>query len=263
MISKLLGAAILVGCLAVVYLFEGSSFGDGFLRVLHWPAIVLTGLGPIALLLLASDVRTVAVTLWDAFFASPERCRRQSEMDGREMARLAEQFYESGFRIFEDAPTKKFGPMLARIVTRLAERVPLPDVLELVRSERDKMRSELEAAQALVAMAVRLSPSVGMLGTILGMVQLLASMQDPAQLGPHMSLALFTTFYGLFFSLAFWTPVAHRLERLLEAEIRAFDRALQWVDVLNRRKSSDYFSEVTALRKARRGKSGVSRERAA
>lgn len=260
MISKALGSVLLVACLAVVYLFEGSTFATGVLRVLHWPAIVLTGLGPIALLLLASDVRTVTVTLWDAFTASPDRRLRESEADGREMTRLAEEFYTSGFRVFEEARSKRFGPTLARILARLGDRVPLPDVLELVRSERDKKRAELEAAIALVSMAVRLSPSVGMLGTILGMVQLLSSMQDPAQLGPHMSLALFTTFYGLFFSLAFWTPVLHRLERSLEAEMGAFERALQWVDVLNRRKSPDYFSEVASLRKARRGKSA---ERAA
>jgi len=262
MISKLLGSVMLLGCLAIVYLFEGSTFATGILRVLHWPAILLTGLGPIALLFLASDIRTVAVTLWDAFFVSPDKCRRRSEIDGREMAKLAEQFYTSGNRVFEEAGTKRFGPMLARILGRLAERVPLADVTELVRNEREKVRTELEAAIALVGMAVRLSPSVGMLGTILGMVQLLSSMQDPAQLGPHMSLALFTTFYGLFFSLAFWTPVLHRLERMLEAETQSFDRALQWIDVLNRRKSSDYFSEMASLKKARRGKAG-DRERAA
>jgi chemotaxis protein MotA len=262
MISKLFGAAGLVACLGVVYLFEGSSFGTGALRVLHWPAIVLTGLGPIALLLLASSFRTVMSTLWSALFASPERTVRQSEADGREMARLAERFYEGGFRVFEEAPAKRFGPTLSRVVTRLAERMPLPDVGELVRSEREKRRAELEAAIGLVGMAVRLSPSVGMLGTILGMVQLLASMQDPAQLGPHMSLALFTTFYGLFFSLAFWTPVHHRLERTLEAELKAFDRALQWVDVLTRRKSSEYFSEVASLG-GRRKSAGTERERAA
>lgn len=260
MMSKILGASLLVACLAVVYLFEGATFATGALRVLHWPAIVLTGLGPIALLLLASDVRTVVVTLWDAFFASPERSRRQSDADGREMTRLAEAFYSSGFRVFEEARSKSFGPTLARVVNRLGDRMPLADVLELVRSERDKKRAELEAAVALVSMAVRLSPSVGMLGTILGMVQLLSSMQDPAQLGPHMSLALFTTFYGLFFSLAFWTPVLHRLERALDAEMVAYDRTLQWVDVLNRRKSPDYFSEVASLRKQRRGKTA---ERAA
>ena len=262
MMSKVFGAVLLVTCLGVVYLFEGASFGTGALRVLHWPAILLTGVGPIALLLLAANVQTVWTTLVSALFASPENASRQSEADGREMAKLAERFYESGFRVFEEASAKRFGPTLSRAIRRLGERMPLADVAELVRSEREKRRGDLEAAIGLVAMAVRLSPSVGMLGTILGMVQLLASMQDPAQLGPHMSLALFTTFYGLFFSLAFWTPVHHRLERTLEAELKAYDRTLQWVDVLSRRKSSEYFSEVAAL-SGKRGASATARERAA
>ena len=83
-----------------------------------------------------------------------------------------------------------------------------------------------------------------MLGTILGMVRLLESLQDPSQIGPHMSLALLTTFFGLFFSLILWTPLQQKIERVLDVELERFDQALRWLELLEKRKPADYFSDT-------------------
>jgi chemotaxis protein MotA len=55
------------------------------------------------------------------------------------------------------------------------------------------------------------APAFGMLGTIMGLIIMLQSMDDPAALGPGMALALITTFYGSLFANVVFLPIADKL----------------------------------------------------
>lgn len=56
------------------------------------------------------------------------------------------------------------------------------------------------------------SPAFGMLGTLVGLVQMLSKLQDASSLGPSMALALITTFYGSLLATVFFLPVAGKLK---------------------------------------------------
>ena len=55
------------------------------------------------------------------------------------------------------------------------------------------------------------APAMGMIGTLIGLVQMLSSMDDPKQIGPAMAIALLTTLYGAVIANAFALPVADKL----------------------------------------------------
>jgi len=57
-----------------------------------------------------------------------------------------------------------------------------------------------------------------MIGTLVGLVQMLANMSDPAAIGPAMAIALLTTLYGAIIANAFATPMADKLARATEIE---------------------------------------------
>ena len=56
------------------------------------------------------------------------------------------------------------------------------------------------------------APAFGMLGTLIGLVQMLSKLQDPNHIGPAMATALLTTFYGSLLSTLFFLPVAGKLK---------------------------------------------------
>lgn len=56
------------------------------------------------------------------------------------------------------------------------------------------------------------SPAFGMLGTLIGLVQMLSKLQDPSSIGPAMAVALLTTFYGSLLSTMFFLPIAGKLK---------------------------------------------------
>lgn len=57
-----------------------------------------------------------------------------------------------------------------------------------------------------------IAPAMGMIGTLIGLVQMLANMDDPKSIGPAMAVALLTTLYGAVIANAFALPLADKLE---------------------------------------------------
>jgi chemotaxis protein MotA len=63
-----------------------------------------------------------------------------------------------------------------------------------------------------------MAPAMGMIGTLVGLVQMLANMGDPSSIGPSMAVALITTFYGAVISNCFALPMVDKLAMVLKHE---------------------------------------------
>jgi len=64
-------------------------------------------------------------------------------------------------------------------------------------------------------------PAMGMIGTLIGLVQMLSKMDDPKQIGPAMAVALLTTLYGAILANVIAMPVADKLELRSNEERRS------------------------------------------
>src|SRR5207245_10667608 len=63
------------------------------------------------------------------------------------------------------------------------------------------------------------APAFGMIGTLLGMVQMFSNMSDPSKLGPFMAVALLATLYGALVATLICLPIADKLPgKLLDEE---------------------------------------------
>ncbi len=65
------------------------------------------------------------------------------------------------------------------------------------------------------------APAFGMIGTLIGLVQMLASMDDPASIGPSMAVALLTTLYGALAANLVCLPIADKLALRSQQEQQA------------------------------------------
>ncbi len=64
-----------------------------------------------------------------------------------------------------------------------------------------------------------LFPAFGMIGTLIGLIQMLKNLNDPSALGPGMAVALITTLYGAILANAFAIPVATKLKKVKDTEV--------------------------------------------
>jgi chemotaxis protein MotA len=66
--------------------------------------------------------------------------------------------------------------------------------------------------------AAEVAPAMGLIGTLIGLVQMLSQLDDPSSIGPAMAVALLTTFYGAMLSTMVLAPIATKLEGNSEQE---------------------------------------------
>ena len=81
----------------------------------------------------------------------------------------------------------------------------------LVNETSNRSLRQMDGAGVL-RRAAEVSPAMGLIGTLIGLVQMLGRLEDPSTIGPAMALALLTTFYGAILSNMFFAPLASKLE---------------------------------------------------
>ena len=78
------------------------------------------------------------------------------------------------------------------------------------------------------------APAFGMIGTLIGLVQMLQNLEDPASIGAGMAVALLTTFYGAFLANVAFIPLAGKLSVYSKAEILAMEMTVEGICTISR-----------------------------
>ncbi|NKN34575.1 flagellar motor protein PomA [Marichromatium bheemlicum] len=88
-----------------------------------------------------------------------------------------------------------------------------PEVVQKVLSKDINLTIQRqEAGYSIFKATGDVAPAMGMIGTLIGLVQMLANMDDPKAIGPAMAVALLTTLYGAVIANAFAIPIAEKLK---------------------------------------------------
>lgn len=84
--------------------------------------------------------------------------------------------------------------------------------------ERDLYIERLEEGSRFFKVLGDAAPAFGMIGTLVGLVQMLSNMSDPASIGPSMAVALLTTLYGALISNLIAIPISEKMIAKLAIE---------------------------------------------
>lgn len=87
------------------------------------------------------------------------------------------------------------------------------DIERVLAQDLDSLVERHRRSASILRRASEISPAMGLIGTLIGLVQMLANLQDPESIGPAMAVALLTTFYGAILGTAVLSPMAAKLER--------------------------------------------------
>lgn len=101
---------------------------------------------------------------------------------------------------------------LAKGVQYIADGYDAEIIRESLERERDQALERLEDGQRIFKAIGDAAPAFGMIGTLVGLVAMLANMDDPSKIGPAMAIALLTTLYGAIIANLVCLPIADKLE---------------------------------------------------
>lgn len=210
--SAIIGLIGIFGTVWYVVMFPSSSL-KGFWDL---PSAVLLGVGPPCIMMLSHNISDLLMGI-KLLFQSISSQHRRNQNEIIETLTHASQIVRS-------EGLGALVPLRDRVRYDL-----LKDGLSLIINDfkpeeiRHNLMARINAKQSRMALATnlfenmsKLCPGVGMIGTLLGLIQMLSQMADPSKLGGGMAMAMITTLYGLVIGTVIYGPWGEKIH--LESE---------------------------------------------
>jgi chemotaxis protein MotA len=103
------------------------------------------------------------------------------------------------------------------------------EIRDILDTEIDYVRNRHQLGAEIFTTMGTYAPAMGMIGTLIGLVQMLQNMSDPSSIGPAMAVALLTTFYGSIMANICCMPVAGKLRARSKEEMMVKEMTIQGI----------------------------------
>ena len=142
---------------------------------------------------------------------------------------LAEQARREGLLGLEEAASKLDDPFLKEAVELAIDGTDPEDLQEILYGRIEAKRTYDKVGAKFYADMGAYAPTLGIVGTVLGLVHVLENLSDPDELGHLIAAAFLATLWGVMSANVIFLPVAARLKRLSELEISSMELVLEGV----------------------------------
>lgn len=212
--------ASLVGIiLVIVGILSGQVLEGGHLSSLLQPAaFVIVVVSTIGAVLLQSRmptfIRGIKMLKWIAFM--PEDKSKKNVTDALVWSVVARR---EGFLSLERYITSSKDPFIEKGLKLVVDGIDPERLKEIL--EVDISFYEMEQRQAIKIWdaAGGYSPTIGILGAVLGLIHVMENLSDPSKLGSGIAVAFVATIYGVGLANLFFLPVANKLKEIVGREV--------------------------------------------
>ncbi len=166
--------------------------------------------------------------------------------DIEDLVAISRIWMNGDIRAVEEALETVSNPFLKTGVQLVIDMTPEEDILDLLAWRISRLRAKEHAEAQLFRMMANYAPAFGMVGTLIGLVNLLFLLGDGdmTSIGQHMALALMTTFYGVLLANLLFKPVAVKLERRTEQRVALMNMVLQGISMMCKKRSPTLMRET-------------------
>ena len=204
--------ATLVGIISGFGLvFVAIFMGGGVGMFINVPSIMITVGGTIAATIINFSLPNVL-----SVFRIVRKCflnKTLSPLDAirriTEFARIARR---NGILALEERLDDDADPFLRRGLQLVIDGTSPEAVRDILTSQLDARRERHRRGKMILESMGAAAPAFGMIGTLIGLVQMLRNLSDPSQIGTGMATALITTFYGAVMANLVFLPLAGKLD---------------------------------------------------
>ncbi len=225
----------------VVFLVVMAKGGDFTIFANRVALLVCLG-GTVAATTLSSSWRTVlfALSAMRQLFWSSNPASSEVAVQLVDLARHARSHGLASL----DAELAKFSdPYLVKGLRLVADGAEVDRIETLMRLESDILSEKRRAAERMFRLMGTYSPMFGLIGTLVGLIQMLKGLADPRAIGQGMSVALMATFYGVLFAGLFFLPFAGKVRTLDEDERLLRDQMLAGLLAIRAGENPEYVRE--------------------
>lgn len=211
--------ATIIGILSGLGLIGYTIISEGNLDIfLHLPSLMIVGGGSMAAILVNFPLKEVigvmgvvrkaftndevqATDIIDLFVELSTKARRDGILAiDKELHKIDDDFMRKGLEMAVDG----------------IEPESIKNVME---AELNYLIERHKKGQSIFMALGSYAPAFGMIGTLMGLIAMLKTLDDPSNIGSGMAVALITTFYGSLFANLLFLPIAGKLKNRSDHEV--------------------------------------------
>jgi len=132
---------------------------------------------------------------------------------------LAEEARREGLLYLENRLNEVKDPFLRKGIQLVVDGTDPDLVRNIMEVEMYSIEERHQTGAGIFEAAGGYAPTMGIIGTVMGLVHVLGTIQNPETLGPAIALAFIATLYGVGSANVFWLPIAAKLQNLSKKEI--------------------------------------------
>ena len=239
--STLIGIVASVLLLAVVLFFSAEDAS----LFLDWPSLGIVLIGTLAATFISYPLSEV-VRIFGLIGTVLRNEKLYTQHDIDELVNISRLWIAGDIRAVENALDNVSNPFLKTGVQLVIDMIPEEEIIELLQWRISRMRAREHAEAQLFRVMASYAPAFGMVGTLIGLVNLMFLLGDGdmTAIGQQMALALMTTFYGVLFANLLFKPVAVKLERRTEQRVVLMNMVLQGISLMSQKRGPAVMRET-------------------
>lgn len=175
------------------------------------PSIMIVVGGTIASLMISFPLKSFAkIPKHLKIIFAPKKYNPQQYIE--QIVYFAKEARINGLLALEDKLSETKDKFLKNSILLVVDSVEPEKVRALLNKELEYLEERHAQDMAFYNKASEYSPAFGMIGTLVGLINLLANLEDTATLTKNMAVALVTTFYGVILANLIFKPIASKLK---------------------------------------------------
>ncbi|MBN2071842.1 MAG: motility protein A [Candidatus Krumholzibacteriota bacterium] len=222
-LATIIGLLVGFGLVAFSIIMGGNA--AGFVNV---PSLLTTVGGALSATLISFPLKTMmkvtSITLKTIF----HKDKSLSESIGV-IIKYAEKARKEGMLSLEEEAENEEDQFLKKGLMLAVDGTESELLNTIMANEINAVEARHEEGQGLFKTMATFFPAFGMIGTLVGLVQMLSQMNDPSKIGPGMAVALLTTFYGALAANLFCLPLAEKLKSRSTSEVQRMELIVEGI----------------------------------
>ncbi|MDY6822607.1 MAG: MotA/TolQ/ExbB proton channel family protein [Thermodesulfobacteriota bacterium] len=192
--------------------------GSGLGTFVNVPSMMIVGGGTIAATLIAYPLREFLMVMGLAAKVFVFKIEPPEELV-EELVKISNKARKGGILSIEKDIASIRDPFFAAAMQMVIDGVATKDIIQIMQKQIQVVKRKHKIGWGIFGTMGTYSPAFGMVGTLIGLIQMLASLDDPSTIGPKMAVAMITTFYGALAANLLFNPMSDKLKLRSEEEI--------------------------------------------
>ncbi len=212
----------LVACIVLIFfgIITGDQGTSAIMNFVDYKSVIITIGGTFSCVLASYNIKDFLSGL-KSFLLILKNPSGKDEEIIRKIIELSTVARKEGLLALEEAANELDDPFLKKGIILVVDGTEATFIRDILETEISCVVSRHQKCISFWESVAAMGPAWGMIGTLIGLINMLKKLDDPSSIGPNMATALITTLYGSMLANWIATPIATKLKTNNDTEVQS------------------------------------------